>query len=500
MIQIAIVGIVFVLLVVFAVVAARNTWHWVNSVFLVLTFIVGVGAAVKTSEVYEVRTDHMVRAKAAKELAEKTTAAARLAVYGPDAVNYGPESLRGRNEELNLELAGRGRVWEHGQVDVKGNNRVFKFPAARPANEGVGAMQDILLHAFMDGPVPVGDGPDTVNYPVAYIGTVSVANETPDSVELESVFLANEAEFTKPTATWTLFEKMPSDRNDAFHRVEGLDVKDEAFDISDYRTKLMTKYMTASRFDMAADSPEYEKLIDSYVFDGLTRGQWENWIEENGATRINPRFEPPPEEVFREYKFNKKSGEYQVDADGSLQNDGLFTPLGHAVRIDLHSGGTGTVSFEKGQTVLVDLLNADGYQRSDGTVVEPFDQREDVTPGNESYVRQKRDYPYLLSDLKQQTARFDEETKQMKNNNQLKEQVNLDTEAQITERVNVIAGLEKDKGNLENDLNVVEGARQKSQLAWDAMQKRIATLEKQVAEQHAQLQKSGKVTNTSTKK
>ena len=167
---------------------------------------------------------------AAKDRAEKNEADARLAVYGPDAVNYGPESLRGRTEELNLELAGRGRVWEHGQVAVKGNNRVFKFPVARPADEGVGAMQDIKLYAFMDGPVPLKDGSGTVSSPVSFIGTVSVAGETPDSVELEPVFLANEAEFTKPSATWTLFEKMPSDRNDAFHRVEGLDVKDEAFD------------------------------------------------------------------------------------------------------------------------------------------------------------------------------------------------------------------------------------------------------------------------------
>ncbi len=496
----AIIGIAFVLLVVFAVMAARNTWHWINSVFLVLTFIVGVGAAVKTSEVYQERTADMKEAMAAKNRAETNEAAAREAVYGPDAVNYGPESLRGRTEELNLELAGRGRVWEHGQVAVKGNNRVFKFPVARPADEGVGAMQDIKLYAFMDGPVPLKDGSGTVSSPVSFIGTVSVAGETPDSVELEPVFLANEAEFTKPSATWTLFEKMPSDRNDAFHRVEGLDVKDEAFDISSYRTKLMTQYMPASLFGMAPDSPEYEKLIDSYAFDGLTRGQWENWIEANRATRINPRFEPPPEEVFVEFKFDKKSGAYQVDADGNLQNDGLFTPLGHAVRIDLHVGAPGTVTFDKGETVLVDQLNADGYQRGDGSVVEPFDQREDVTRGNEIYVRRKRDYPYLLSDLKQLTARFVEETKQITNDNQVKEQVNIHTEEQITARVDIIAGLEKDKASLEKDLKVAEDARQKFQAEWDEMQKRIAALEKEVAEQHAQLQKSGKVTNTSTKK
>ncbi|MCH2180762.1 MAG: hypothetical protein MK108_02035 [Mariniblastus sp.] len=495
----AIIGIAFLLLVFFAVVAARNTWHWVNSVFLILTFIVGVGALVSMSKVYKERTADMKAAERTKDQKEANQSAARLAVFGPDNIIYGPESLRGRTEELNLALAGRGRVWQHGQVEAKGNNRIFKFPAARPADQAVGAMQDILLHAFMDGPVTLPGG-EVVDAPVRYIGTVSVANEAPASVELEPVFLADETEFTKPSATWTLFEKMPADRNDAFHRVEGMNIKDEAFDITDYRNRLMTNYMPAGLVGLAADSPGYEELIDSYAFDGLSRGQWENWIEANRDSRINPRFEPSPEEVFVEYKFNKKSNSaYQVDADGNLETDGLFTPLGHAVRIDLHVGGPGTITFEKDQTVLVDQLNADGYQRSDGTVVEPFAQREDVTRGNEFYVRQKRDYPYLLSDLKQQTDRFDEVSKQIKNNNQIKAEFNNDTEAQITERMTLIEGLEKDKGNLQNDLKVIMVSREKVEGEWTALEQRIATLKKQVAEQHAELQKAGKVTNTSTK-
>ena len=495
----AIIGLAFVLLVFFAVVAARNTWHWVNSVFLILTFIVGVGAVVSMSKVYKERTADMKEAKRTKEQADKNREAARLAVYGPDNIIYGPESLRGRTEELNLALAGRGRVWQNGQVQIQGNNRLFKFPQARQADEQVGAIKDILLHAFMDGPVTLPDG-EVVDAPVRYIGTVSVANELPDSVELAPVFLADETEYTKPTATWTLFEKMPADRNDAFHRVEGMNIKDEGFDISDYRNRLMTNYFPAGLVGLAPDSAEYEKLIDSYAFDGLTRGQWENWIEANRDSRVNPRFEPSPEEVFVEYKFNKKSrSAYQVDADGDLKTDGLFTPLGHAVRIDLHVGGPGTITFEKDQTVLVDQLNADGYQRSDGTVVEPFSQREDVTRGNDFYVRQKRDYPYLLNDLKQQSDRFDEISKQIKNNNQIKEQFNNDTEAQITERTTLVEGLEKDKGNLQNDLKVITASREKVEGEWTALEKRIAELKKQVAEQHAQLQKAGKVTNTSTK-
>ena len=91
---------------------------------------------------------------------------------------------------------------------------------------------------------------------------------------------------------------------------------------------------------------------------------------------------------------------------------------------------------------------------------------------------------------------------QRKNRNliqKVKEKFNSDTEAQITERMTLIEGLEKDKGHLQNDLKVVMVSREKIEGEWTALEQRIAMLKKQVAEQHAELQKAGKVTNTSTK-
>ena len=501
----ALLGLAFVLLVVFSIFVTK-TWHWINSLFLILTFLVGIGAAVATSEVYQKRTTDMKRYVAAKKKAETTQAEARLAVFGPEDINYGPDSLRGRTEALNRELTGRGRVWENGEVAAKGNNRVFKFKVSRPVEDGGdGAMQDVLLNAFVDSPV----GPDGVPYPTKYIGTLVVESETPDSVELAPVFLADKAEYATPSSSWTLFEKMPSDRNDAFHRVVGTNPKDEDFDISAYRKTLETDYMPASMFGinadgtevLSADSPAYEKIIDRYAFDGLKLGQIEDWLESNAATRKNSRFEPEPEAVFVEYKFNKKSNRnYQVDANGNLETDGLFTPLGHAVRTDLHVGGEGSLAFAKNDTIYVDQLNADGYQRADGTVVQPFPQTEDVTEVSRLYVRQNRDYPYILDGLERQTARLDEETKRVTKDNQEQDIIITNAQAQINERDEIIVKLQKDQEFLTRDFDSIKVVLEKRQAQWSEMQKRLATLEKQVADQHAELQKAGKVTNTSTKK
>ena len=218
-------------------------------------------------------------------------------------------------------------------------------------------MQDIMLYVFADGIV------EDVQYPVTYVGNMRVVSETPDTVVLEPMFIANAEEFETPSGTWTLFEKMPVDRNDAFRRAEEVDVNEEGFDISAFREALMTKYMPAGLFGMDPESEAYERLIDTYAFDGLTLGQIDKWIEANRATRKNTRFEPELEEIFVRYKFNKKSRRnYQVDATGKLNlaTDGMFTPQGYAVLEELHVGGDGTVKFEANDEIIVDQLTAGG--------------------------------------------------------------------------------------------------------------------------------------------
>lgn len=482
----AILGVVFVLMIVAAVYAAK-TWHWVNVVFLVLTFLAGVGAAAAMAKVLHLKHQAMRDAVQAEQRAEQLQQVANEAVFGPpDSITYGPNSLRGLSEALKLEMDGRGRVWRNGQIEVQGNNRVFKFGVERPAdeNQAAASMQDMMLYVFADGIV------EDVPYPVTYVGNMRVVSETPDSVVLEPLFIANQEEYENPSGSWTLFEKMPLDRNDAFRRAEGVDINSPEFDITEYRQVLMNKYLPAGLFGLDPESAEYEKIIDTYAFDGLTLGQIENWIEENRATRINPRFEPALEEVFVRFKFNKKSNrKYQVDATGNLNvgTDGLFTPQGYAVLETLHVGGDGSVTFQEGDEVIVDVLTADGYQRSDGTQVPPFSTLEDVTEVARIYIRQRRDYPYILQDLQRETARLTDEIKRVRENNVATQIAWDDATAQVTERDDVIGKLQQDQENLRRDNEAIRQALAQRQLEVDELRQRVAALEQSIREKHARI-------------
>jgi hypothetical protein len=117
-------------------------------------------------------------------------------------------------------------------------------------------------------------------------------------------------------------------------------------------------FLPAATLGFDPQSKEYEELVDRYAFDGMSLGKIQNWIDQNTAGRKSTRFEPLPEEVFVQYRFNKKSSKsYQVDANGSVENDGLFTPLGQAVDPALHAGKE--VEFAEGDTVLVDKKSVD---------------------------------------------------------------------------------------------------------------------------------------------
>ena len=501
-----IVGLVFILLIVFTVLASK-TWHWINIVFVILTFIAGVGASIGLAQVYKLRNDAMKDAQKAEELALKNQKEADLAVYGsPESIVYDRDSLRGINEALALALAGRGRVWSGGQVVVDGDLRTFTFATARPADdENQIKLKNVLLYVFADGSI-IGQP-----YPQSYIGTVLVTEETPQSIKLQPMFIANGQEWSKPSTSWSLFEKMPLDRRGTFklgivsfvdsqeNPPEGLKqlaegIRSDSMDIGRFRQALMQNYLTAQSLNLDPASAEYEKLIDRYAFDGISLGKIQNWIDENAATRVTQRFEPTPEEVFIRYRFDQKSSRaYQVDADGSLETDGAFTPLGQAIEPSLQAGKE--IEFGEGDTVLVDQLTAEGYQR--GTEqIPPFTQQEEVTEVDRVYIRQLRDFPYVLGDLYAQTTNFIEETDRVRQNNGIQEKSLADAEAQLQDRLNTTAGLEMDNGNLKNDLDTVTSFLAERQEENRVFRARIQSLMDQIMQRYQRIEEMARQAET----
>jgi hypothetical protein len=475
----AIFGLIFVLLIVFGVMSSKQ-WHWLNIVFLILTYVAGVAACAGMAKALKLRQRDMSDAFKQEALAEKYETDASLAISGsPNSITYDANSLRGLNEQLNQEMLGRGRVWPRGNVTVSEKtpeNRVFNFSAERDGDNGPqNQMTGMVLYIFADGVI------DDQDYPVYYIGTARVVSETPKQIELEPVFIVNKPAYATPAATWSLFEKMPIDRRDAFKKRANLMGDD--FDLTKYREALETQFLPAEMFGLDPNSEAYERLIDRYAFDGLKLGEIANSILA-APNRKSARFEPPPEEVFVEYRFNEKTeAEFEVDAgeNATIDTSGAFQN-GRAVDPSLKAGKK--ISFAKDDTVLIDQLTADGFQRADGQTVAPFAQRYPVTEVDRYFFREVRDYPYILSDLQRQSQRFVEELARVKSNIAETQIALDDATGQVALRDDTITKLLQDQGNLKNDLGVITSLRDQRESQLAQLEQRGLQLQQQIEKQY----------------
>ena len=488
----AIIGLVFVLLIVFGVLSSKQ-WHWLNITFLILTFVAGVAASAGMSAAYKLRTDGMKEVKRWEDQLAKNKADAELAVYGSqNSISYDPTCLRGINQMLNRELHGRGRVWPAGQVTITGSNRTFTFSVPREEAMKNNPMRGITLYAFQDQPVA-----DTT-YPVTFIGSFIVEKETATQVELKDIFVAAPELFAQPQGTWSLFEKMPADRRDAFKKVAYGDKPDflgDNFDLNLYREALMTTYLPAAKFGLDPASAEYEALIDRYAFDGMKLGDITNWINDQ-QNRQNVRFEPVPEEVFVEFRFDKKvTGEFEVDAPGNLRSSGRFSN-GRAVDPALQAGEK--LGFDKDDTILIDQPTADGYQRGEAQIVEAFAKRYPmVTETDRYYFRQMVDYPFVLSDLSRQVKGFDREITRVKANNVVSKAAFDDTQTQIQSRDDIILKLDQDRQNMQRDLQVISKLRNDREAQLQEITQRSRQLDQQLKQQYEMIQNQTSPVSTS---
>ena len=439
------------------------------------------------AQVLDARWNAMREVQKSQQQLEQLEQQIETARYGSGfAFEYAPDSLRGLSEALNLELAGRGRVWKHGAIKPNGDKRVFEFPADRILFEDLPdamAKSDMLLFAFVDEEV------DGEYYPVTYVGSMKVVSETPGSLELEPVFVANQEEFDSPSSTWTLFEKAPVDQRDAYIRDTDimLDVEDAQLNtkLTEYRKVLTEQYIPADLFGFDMVDPDqakqYELMIDRIMFDGLPLVKIESWIETQ-TDRVSQRFDPPNEEVFVRYKFNDKSNRaYQVDSDGNINSDGQFTRNGQAVDPALHAGGE--IEFQKDDEILVDQLTADGYQRGE-EVVPAFSNQEPVTEIERVYVRQLSDFPFLLKNAKRQVEEYSTEIARLDENNARSQKAVEDTQNQSNERDMEIEKLLADQEKFDQDLATVNQFADQTKIRKSELEMKISELESAIKSLH----------------
>ena len=470
-------GIILVVLIAGCVMAAKH-WHWVNTVFLVLTFLAGVAATAGIAQVSYKRSKAVIKYNKIVKQHADASEQLNVAIFGkPSDIGYGENSLRGVSNKLNLELMGRGRVWSGGTVSKDGETWKFKFPAAVPEGEGnqLAQLKQFEVQVFRD---------QVINgraYPVSYIGKFRVNDATREGFVLQDLQVADTAEAASPTSTWSIYEKMPLDRRGAFKEAIAAVAKEkmniDEMSIDQFRQVLTQEFFPADKVPFPVDSAQYERLIDSYAFDGQSLGKIENWVDANAGSRKSGPFQPRPEEVQVKYRFNKASREYTVDADGNLETDGPFTPLGYAVSRNLHLGKK--VTFEEGDEITIDQLSAEGYQR-DGTAIPPFPQTEDVTEIDRIYVRKYRDYPFMFSSLQSQRIKLNEAFAGRRKDNEIHDnEIAKNLDEQIQERVRIQADLEFDIENLEKDREVISAAERKKEDEVNNLQQRVDQLLKE---------------------
>ena len=499
LIYVGILALLFIAVVVFCIVA-RKTWGWIDITFSILSFLAGIAAIWGATQCYSLRKDDLNAVEKHQVALETATAENNKIRFGEArSITYDPGSLRAVSGELSRELTGRGRVWSNGKVAADGDNRVFTFTEPRP-DVALRPLVNVVVFAFLTESI------GGKNYPAQYIGSARVKSEpdTGESVTLAPVALAEPDEFDNPSGQWTLFEKMPLDRRGSFKQaavallkdnsknspkleklLEDFEEKSEDFDISLFRDLLTNRYLPADLIGLDADSREYEELIDMYAFDGISLGKIQNWIDQNSAGRKTLQFEPPPEEVFYRYKFDKKSSKaYQVDSNGEVKVDGLFNQLGLAIDKGLHAGKE--IEFKKDDKVLVDQKTADGYQRDDFTVP-PFKDNEAVTLEDRIFIRQVRDFPYEFADLREQTQRMAIEAEKVKRNNAIQEKALADSRAQQRARDTLTANLEEDKAALERDLETINRLYNVKSQENDGLKQKIAALESRIRDSYLQL-------------
>jgi DNA repair exonuclease SbcCD ATPase subunit len=271
---------------------------------------------------------------------------------------------------------------------------------------------------------------------------------------------------------------MPIDRDSAFREANGI-TQAELATLNDFRAKLVNDVFPASLFGLNPDSNEYEELIDKVLFDGMTKGDIETYIRENQATRKSNRFEPSPEEEFVLYRFEDKSKRsYVVDATGTPDLTGDFSPSGQANNQSLHYGKE--VTFQKGDVVMIDKLTADGYQRADQTQVPPFAQEESVTEVSRIYKRKLADFPRQLEAYRREAVDFAKRADEIKIEND-KTQKALDaTQTQEQSRDEVISMLQQDRDNLKSDAELISKLLQERNSQAETLKNQLETVRKEL--------------------
>lgn len=502
------VGVLFIALIVFLVLSAKN-WHWAHITAVVLVFLAAVPAYYCLA--YSLKTRKALVKQyhdSVKELnAERTKYFGTLYGAQPGTRGgFGDGSLKAELARYNLLTTGKGRSWDQATIQARnGNELTIDIPvAAAPNPENPAA--DPAAPADPTNPAPPAPAapapaPEGGEYPLVgsllyvfqltgltieenrqvpvpggYVGAyrVTAVNGTVITAIAETA-MEIEVNNGDPVA---LFERPPQDTNDVMNMALRFESGDKP-SIDDYRQRFAAVF-PADSFKLEEDSKAYQDMLDSFSFDGRSINEINEWRNAQGL----PEWNPGVEEIQVVSRVLRQMEE-TVDGTQDMLISGVFDSLGRANDPELQLGKSAQIAVsregDEKDVLVVDAATAtSGYTRQDGTQVRSWEEEGRIQPVNRLYSRRLRDYTTEIEQLMFDQGIFSERiTEYTRLNTSVSTSVQA-ADAQEQLRQTKITELTQDQDHLKADIQVANGYLSE-------LETRLADLRREIRDNYLQI-------------
>ena len=502
MITYAVLGLLGILALVFCILSAKTS-KIVHVMLMFMVFVALAACVILLSAVVRTRVDWTKQYNENVKALETEKERYRAAIYGDaDAIELARNCLLGIESRVDIELTGQGRVWRSAKPEVAGPNKVTITFATNASGQ---IEKDMLLFAFKEKGIVVGDSETPVRVPTEYVGSVRVTKVEDNKVSATGQFIADNTAFSDADAMqavrWTIFETMPVDPGDSLLRA----VYDEPFDPAnppaDFDVNTHVKLMR-DKFKELFPKPdnltetEYESIVDDYAFEGMKMVDIQAWMKENGQGR---KFDKGLDEQYYHLSVkDKQTIRVKVDSTdetNTLNNRSALDPInGEAIDNSLKAGTEdGYVSLKSGESGDFD---ADSVQNgTKGTVILPA-----INPNNSianvDYIVYRRaliDIPSRIQKSRENSNDLTLRTMDWQENIKLAEKSKQLLTDQINLKQKHIGELSQDNVNLNKDRESIETLKSELQEEVNNTKQRINDLYADISRRHKLLEKYHKL-------
>lgn len=522
MIFLIVVIVLFIALIVFMVLSAKET-HWMNLVGVFFVFIFAVFYMMMIPNVLKTRSAWLENAKKNEARYDKQQQELKLLITGTSSDFQYPEGSLKRNEALaRAQVFGRGRVWRQctpgaftpgaNPTDLKTGSLIVDLPPDSPsmkaqpiANvEGAEASENIsLVYVFLET-VDSDTGAARLSN---YIGSFFATNPTddnkitltpslilPDPDNVGEVRAGNPNYKTAselvqteraPDTYWAMYDILPTDSYDVFAeawRAEKGDPKLEiTFDM--LRDEIIPKYLSIELMRMQNDTAKYDAVIDPILYTGQTKEVYSTdpnlVVEESDHLWYEVEFkEKAKKSITVDFTPGDEAAQKQIALRGLA-----FDRQGLALVEVLKLGEP--VVFDAGETL---FLDHDSWVKNPTGVIKEMKEAGTIEEKEIYYRRKLNDFDYEFRQLVATNNQLTSDRDHAKEKLEEGQQIEAMYETQKKTREGMVNKLNKDVTNFKADLAAVQDYRKKLESQYQAEKAETDRLYRTIKELYAKKQ------------